>query len=137
MKLNALFALTVFFGAVLFSYGTVSAQSEDKTKDTAAKTADAVVDSTSKVTKAAAEPEKKTTVVVTDSLANAADKAKDAGTATGTAVKTSTQKIGKTTINVTDNVAGEAYEGGRWLTTSTWDGTKWAYKRLWFPNKKQ
>lgn len=137
MKLNALFALTVFFGAVLFSYGTVSAQSEDKTKDTAAKTADAVVDSTKKVTKAVVAPAKKTTVVVTDSLSNAADKTKDTATDSAAAVKTKSQKIGNSTINVTDNVAGEAYEGGRWLTTSTWDGTKWAYKRLWFPNKKQ
>ncbi|MEP6847435.1 MAG: hypothetical protein ABI999_01175 [Acidobacteriota bacterium] len=137
MRLNALFALTVFLGAVLLSYGTVSAQSEDKTKDNAPKTADAVVDSAKKGTKAAVGTAKKTTVVVTDSLANAADKTRDTVTASGSAAKTSTQKIGKTTINVTDNVAGEAYEGGRWLTTSTWDGTKWAYKRLWFPNKKQ
>ena len=33
MKLNALFALVAFFGAVLFSYSTVNAQSEEKTKD--------------------------------------------------------------------------------------------------------
>src|SRR5215813_7520851 len=120
MKLNALFVLTVFFGAVLFSYGSVSAQSEDKTKDT--KTADAVVAPEKKVTKAVAEPVKKTTVVVTDTLTSATDKTKDAAASTASTVTTKSQTIGKTTISVTEGVKGEAYEGGRWLTTSTWDG---------------
>lgn len=137
MKLNTLFALTVFFGAVLFSYGTANAQSEDKAKDTTTKAADAVVDSTKKVTRAVVEPTKKTTVVVTDSLTNAGDKTRSTASVSASAVKTKSQTIGNSTINVTDNVTGEAYEGGRWLTTSTWDGSKWVYKRLWFPNKKQ
>lgn len=135
MKLNALFALVAFFGAVLFSYSTASAQSEDKTKET--KSANAVVAPEKKVTKAVAEPVTKTTVVVTDTLTNAADKTKDAAASTTSTVATKSQTIGKTTINVTEGVKGDAYEGGRWLTTSTWDGSKWVYKRLWFPNKKQ
>ncbi|MGH9819285.1 MAG: hypothetical protein ACRD43_03875, partial [Pyrinomonadaceae bacterium] len=77
-----------------------------------------------------------TTVVVTDNLVTGADKTKGAATDTASGVKTKSQTIGKTTITVTDNVVGQAYEGGKWLNVTSWDGTKWASKREWFPNKK-
>jgi len=126
MKLNALFALVAFFGAVLFSYSTVNAQSEEKTKDAVTKTKDVAVQSV-----------KKTSVVVTDMLTDSADKTKNMASGVGASVVTKTQKIGNATISVTDNVTGQAYEGGKWFMVSTWDGAKWVSKREWFPNKKQ
>jgi cytochrome c biogenesis protein ResB len=47
-----------------------------------------------------------------------------------------TKSFGTHTVNVTDNVAGQAYEGGRWFMVTTWDGAKWVSKRTWFPDKK-
>ena len=40
------------------------------------------------------------------------------------------------TVKLVDNVKGQSYEGGRWLTVTTWDGAKWVSKRAWFPMKK-
>ena len=93
------------FIAVLLSYGSASAQIVDKakdvTKDVAGKTKDVTVSTATK-----------TKVVVTDGLAKTAD-------ATEKAAKvgaSKTQKFGSNAVNVTENVVGQAYEGGRWLT---------------------
>ena len=79
---------------------------------------------------------KKTRVVVTDTLEKAAEKTGDAASATGKAMSSKSQRIGKFSVDVTENVAGQTYEGGKWVTVTAWDGTKWASKRVWYATKK-
>jgi hypothetical protein len=122
MKTKGLSSLFVFFAVVFFSYVGAHAQVPDKVKDAADKAKDVTVDTT-----------KKTGVVVTDTLDKAADKTKDAAKAT----KRTSKNFGKHAVNVTEDVAGEAYEGGKWFVVTTWDGTKWVSKRVMYPNKKQ
>ena len=122
MKTKGLSSLFVFFAVVFFSYVGAKAQIPDKVKDAADKAKDVTVDTT-----------KKTGVVVTDALDKAADKTKDAAKAT----KKSSKSFGKQSVEITEQVAGEAYEGGKWLVVTTWDGTKWVSKRVMYPNKKQ
>lgn len=130
MKVNALLVFTAFFVVVLFSYSPANAQGEDKTKETVSKTKEVVAEPAAK----SAEPQTKHAVVVTDALANAADnKGKAAAPA---AAKATSKSFGGNTLSVTDNLVGETYEGGKWLTITNWDGTKWVSKRQWFPNKK-
>jgi len=137
MKSQALFALVAFFATVLFSYGSASAQVVEKTKEVTSKTTKAVVDSTKKaasVTKdATTAAASKTKDVVTDSADKTTDVAKD----TAGVGKSKSQSFGKNTVTVTENIAGQAYEGGKYLTVTTWDGTKWVSKQVWQPNKKQ
>ena len=137
MKSHALFAFVVFLAAVSLSYGSASGQVVNKTKEVTSKTTKAVVDSTKKaasVTKdATTTAASKTKDVVTDSANKTADVAKD----TASAGKTKSQSYGKNTVTVTENIAGQAYEGGKYLTVTTWDGTKWVSKQVWQPNKKQ
>lgn len=125
-----LFGFTV--AAVLFSYGNASGQivnsvrdAADKTKDAAVKTKDVTVDTA-----------KKTTVIVTDGITTAADKTKDASVDAAKKTKTTTQQIGDYAVDVTENVSEAAVEGGRWLTVTTWDGTKWVSKKVRFAAKK-
>lgn len=112
------------FAAVLLSYDSASGQVVDKIKDAAGKTKDVTV-------KAA----KKTEVVVTDALETAADKTKDATVKTAKVAGSESKKFGNHAVNVTENVAGQAYEGGKWFVVTTWDGTKWVSKRVWYANK--
>jgi cytochrome c biogenesis protein ResB len=121
MKANLLTAFFVLVGTVLFSYGTANAQVVDAAKDAASKTKDVTV-----------KTAKKTSVVVTDALDKAADKTAEAAKVGAS----KTKSFGTHTVNVTDNVAGQAYEGGRWFMVTTWDGAKWVSKRTWFPDKK-
>lgn len=122
MKANLLTAFFVLVGTVLLSYGTANAQIVDAAKDAASKTKDVTV-----------KTAKKTSVVVTDALDTAADKT----TGAAKVAASKSKSFGSHTVNVTDNVAGQAYEGGRWFVVTTWDGTKWVGKRTWFPDKKQ
>ena len=115
----------MFFAAVFFAYGQANGQVVEKIKDAAGKTKDVTVGAA-----------KKTKVVVTDGLEKAADKTEDAASATAKAAKSTSKTIGHHTINVTENVAGTAYEGGKWFTVTTWDGTKWVSKRTWMATKK-
>jgi hypothetical protein len=118
MRTKGLAAVFVFLAAVLFSYNNANAQVPEKPADT---------------TTPAAEPAKNPRVIVTDNLQTAADKAK-ADVAKPTVASTKT--FGNHAVTVTEGVQGEPVkEGGRWLTTSTWDGTKWVSKRTWFPDK--
>src|SRR5262245_39558830 len=116
MKSHALFAFVAFFAVVLLSYGTVNAQVVDKTKEVTTKTSKAVVDTSKKaasVTKdAATTAADKTKDVVTASADKTADVTKD----TASAGKSKTQSFGRNTVTVTDNIAGQAYEGGKYLT---------------------
>lgn len=125
MKSNGFLSVVVFLAAVFFAYGQANGQVVEKIKDAAGKTKDVTVDAA-----------KKTRVVVTDGLEKAADKTGDAASATGKAVKSTSKKIGHHTINVTEDVAGTAYEGGKWFVVTTWDGTKWVSKRTWYETKK-
>lgn len=125
MRLKGFVSCLVFFTAVFFSYNAVSAQIVEKVKDAAGKTKDVTVETT-----------KKTTVVVTDALEKTGEKAMDVTGDTAKATGSKAKKFGRHTVNVTENIAGHSYEGGRWFTVTTWDGTKWVSKRTWFATKK-
>jgi Flp pilus assembly protein TadG len=122
MKTKRLSGLFVFFAIVFFSYMGANGQVPDAVKDAADKAKDVTVDTT-----------KKTGVIVTDALETAASETKDAASAT----KKKTKQFGKHAVEVTEDVAGETYEGGKWFVVTTWDGTKWVSKRVMYPNKKQ
>ena len=133
---KSLLHATLVAAAVIFSYTLTSAQVPDKVKDAASKTKDVSV-----------KTAKKTTDVVNDSADKAVDKTKDVVDATGdTAAKTSkataskSRQIGNYTVQTTENVTEMApakVKGeGRWLTTTTWDGSKWVAKRAWYETKK-
>jgi hypothetical protein len=123
MKYVSLMIALVF--VVIGSASHTNAQVVDKTKDAAEKAAKVTTDTA-----------KKTSVVVTDTLGDAASKTKSA---TESAVKTTTTKaqtFGKNSVNVTESVAGQTYEGGKYLTVTSWDGAKWVSKQVWYPNSK-
>ena len=124
MKLQNLASVAVFLAAVLFSYGSAEAQVVDAAKEAASKTKEAT---------------KKTAVVVTDNLEKAADKTKDATADAAKKTATTSKKIGNYSVDVTENVVGQAekpYEAGKYYTVKTWDGTKWVSNRVWFKTKK-
>jgi len=70
--------------------------------------------------------------VAADVYEGAEDTTVDVAKTTGSGAK----KIGEYTVNVTEGVVGQTYEGGKWLVHTSWDGTKWVGKRVWYPNKK-
>ena len=109
MKSKGFLSVVVFFAVVFFAYGEANGQVVDAIKDAAGKTKDVTVDAA-----------KKTRVVVTDGLEKAADKTEDAASATGKAVKSTSKKIGNHTVNITEDIAGTAYEGGKWFVVKTW-----------------
>jgi hypothetical protein len=121
MKLRTLFLTSLVFGFAMIFGMSANAQIVDKTKDAASKVKDVTV-----------KTAKKTTSAVADAVDDSASKTKQAAKV-GAA---KAQKFGSTTVSVTENIAGDAYEGGRYLTVTTWDGVKWVSKRQWFPNKK-
>jgi hypothetical protein len=131
MKVNALFVLAAFFLIVLFSYSPANAQNDVKTKDTVSKP-DPATQPASKM----AEPTFKHSVVVTDTLADSANKAASP-TAAADKPKSTSKSFGGNMVTVTDNVVGRNFDDGKWLTVTKWDGTKWVSKREFFPNKKQ
>ena len=114
---NVLFGLTI----VLIAYGTAQGQVISTIKGTTEKT----VKKTVEVTKDVAGKTK-------DVVETGAEKSVEGGKAVGNKAT----KIGSYSVDVTENVVGTAYEGGRWLTVKTWDGTKWVSKRAWFKTKK-
>ena len=121
MKAKRFVGLSVFFVVVLLSYSAGHAQIVDKTNDPANKPKAASVSTT------------KPAVVVTNNL----ERSTASGAATTTIKAASTSKtFGNHTLNVTENVTGQSYEGGKWFTVTKWDGSKWVSKREWFPNKK-
>ena len=136
MKFKGLLSVAVFFAAVFFTYGQANGQVPEKVKDAAGKVKDVTVEAADKTKDATVGAAKKTRVVVTDGLEKAADKTGDAAAATGKAVKSTAKTVGHHTINVTENVAGTAYEGGKWFDVTTGDGTKWVSKRTWYETKK-
>ena len=121
MKLKGLVSLFGLILFVSFSYSAANAQIVDAVKDAAEKTKDVTVDAA-----------KKTADVTGDIAEGAKDVTVDGVKAAGKGAK----KVGNYTVDVTENVAGQAYEGGRWLTVTTWDGTKWVSKKVWFASKK-
>src|SRR3982750_630346 len=113
MKYLALMIAVVFIA--IGSASSTGAQVVDKTVD---KTKDAA----EKAAKVTTDTAKKTSVVVTDTLGDAASKTKSA---TESGVKTTTSKaqtFGKNSVNVTESIAGQTYEGGKYLTVTSWDG---------------
>ena len=142
MKMKGLLSVLGVTTFVLLSYSAAGAQVVDKVKETAGKTKDVTVDAakkTGKVTKDVADKTRdvtvdaaKKTVVVTSDLT---DKTKDATVNAAKATASGAKKFGNYTVELTDTVKGETYEGGRWLVVTTWDGVKWVSKRAWFPNK--
>lgn len=125
MRSKLLVSAALFLGLVSFSYNQANAQVVDAAKDAASKTKDVTV-----------KTAKKTSVIVTDSLKPAADKTADAAASMAKTTASSSKKFGNNVVNVTEGIAGQTYEGGKWFMVSTWDGTKWVSKRTWFPDKK-
>jgi hypothetical protein len=143
MKLNKFFSFAGLLAVALFSYTTGNAQIVDAVKDAASATKNVTVKAAKKTADVTKDTASKTKVVVEDAYDKAAEKTpeiagetKDATVKTGKVAASTTNKIGEYSINVTEGAAGHAYEGGRWLMTSTWDGTKWVSKRIWYPTKK-
>ena len=135
-RLLNLFAVA---GFVFFAAVAADAQVVDAVKDAASKTKDVAEDAKDVTVKGA----KKTTVVVTDGVETAADKTADAAvlgakaTASGTKKAASeTKTFGSHTVSVSENVAEKAVEGGKYFTVTTWDGTKWVSKKVWYATKK-
>jgi hypothetical protein len=120
MRTKGLAVVFVFLAVVLLSYNNANAQVPEKPADT---------------TIPAAQPASNPRVIITDNLQTAADKAK-ADVAKPTVATTKT--FGNHAVTINESVQGEQpKEGGRWLTVSTWDGTKWVPKRTWFPDKNK
>ncbi len=108
----------------------------DVTKDVADKTADVTTDAAKKTADVTVDTARKTKVIVTDNTMKAADATADAAVATGKAVGSKTKSFGKHAVTVTDNVQGEEpKEGGKYYTVTSWDGSKWVSKRVWYPSK--
>ncbi|MCB1023668.1 MAG: hypothetical protein KDB79_04730, partial [Acidobacteria bacterium] len=51
---------------------------------------------------------------------------------TGSKAKSGSRMV----VKVTDNLANGAIKKGRLLTVTTWDGSKWVSKKVWFAAKK-
>lgn len=133
--------MNYFVIAAFFALAFVSAEAQvpDAVKDAASKTKDVTVD----VSKKVAEGTKKTTVVVTEGVKTGADKTADAAvlgakaTASGAKKAASeTKTFGNHTVNVSENIAEKSYEEGKYYTVTTWDGTKWVSKKVWYATKK-
>lgn len=132
MRLKSLANFAVIAAAVLFGCTTLNAQIVEKVKD-------ATVDATKKTvktTKNVYEKVEDKTVEAVEATPNVAEKAADATIDGAKAVGRGAKKFGNKTVEVTDNVVGQAYEGGKWFVVSTWDGTKWVSKRTWYATKK-
>ena len=69
-------------------------------------------------------------------LGDLIDKAADKTAEAAKVGASKTKKFGNSAVRVTENVAGDAYEGGKYFTVTTWDGTKWVSKRVWHATKK-
>lgn len=118
MIMKRFLSLAVFLVAVLFSYAVANAQNSANPKQPPAKPDTA--------TTTATNPR----VVVTDSLSKPSTPATQADKPVAT-----TTKFGSHSLTITEGVTGQSFENGKWLTVTTWDGTRWASKRTFFPNK--
>ena len=125
-------------GFVFVGFVAADAQVVDAVKDAASKTKDVAEDAKDVTVKTT----KKTTVVVTDGVTGAADATADAAvlgakaTASGAKKAASeTKSFGSHTVNVSEDIADKAVEGGKYFTVTTWDGTKWVSKKVWYASK--
>jgi hypothetical protein len=125
MKLRVLYNFLAVFVIALFSYSSANGQIVEKVKNAAEKTKEVTVDTT-----------KKTVELTKDAAEKVAGKTKDATVEAAKTTGSGAKKVGGYTVKLVDNVKGQAYEGGRWLVVTTWDGTKWVSKRAWFATKK-
>jgi|SoiMethySBSTD1v2_1073268.scaffolds.fasta_scaffold522109_2 hypothetical protein len=117
MKLNRFLRILSISSFVFIAYTGVSAQEApvvNETKDAA----------------------KKVKVVVTDGLEKAAIKTADVAAVATEKGKAAVKTFGNHTLVVTENVSGQALEGGKYYTVKTWDGTKWVAKQVWYATKK-
>jgi hypothetical protein len=117
MRLNKFLRLLAISSFVFIAYTSASAQDPPVVKETA-------------------DAAKKVKVVVTDGLEKAVDKTKDVATTAAEKAKKTTKNFGSNTLEVTENIVGQATEGGRYYTVTTWDGAKWVSKQVWFATKK-
>ncbi len=123
---------------VLFSYVGANAQIVNTTKKVVDKTKDVTVDAAKKtveVTKDVADKTKDVTVDAADKTADVtkdvADKTVDGAKSAGSGAK----KVGGYVIEISGDVAEKAVEGGKYFVHTTWDGTKWVSKKVWYPTK--
>lgn len=128
---NLVYSLLVG-GIFLFAYGSVNAQAVEAVKKAADSTKKATV-KTAKVagsaTKKGAKKAKDGTVKVSK---KAASKTKEVVTKTPAVV----ENVADGTTSVVKKGAKAGYKGGRYLVVTSWDGTKWVSKKVWFAGKK-
>ncbi|MEZ5344546.1 MAG: hypothetical protein R2681_03225 [Pyrinomonadaceae bacterium] len=139
MKIRSLFCFSLILGVVLFSYTSVDAQVVDEVKKVAEKTKEVTVDTakkTGEVTGEVAEKTKdaavKTVEKTGDVIEDSPEKTKETAEKTGAKTKEGARMV----VQVTDNLAEPVVKKGRLLTVTTWDGTKWVSKKVWFSAKK-
>lgn len=121
MKLKGLNCLGLLLSIVLLSYGAANGQVVDAVKDAAKKTKDVTVDAA-----------KKTADVTTD----IADKTKDVTVDAAKATGSGTKKVGGYVIETSGDIAEKSAETGKYFVVTTWDGTKWVSKKVWYATKK-
>lgn len=128
----------LLIAVVLFSYVGINAQivkgakkvvekAKDVTVDAAKKTAEVTEDVADKTKDATVEAAEKTADVTKD----VADKTVDGAKAAGSGAK----KVGGYVVETSGDVAEKAVEGGKFFVHTTWDGTKWVSKKVWYPTK--
>jgi hypothetical protein len=138
MICKSLFRFCMIIAVALFSYGLADAQIKDAVKDTAKKTKKVTKKAVKTVADKSEDVVDKSEDVVdktVDKSEDVVDKSKDVTVDAAKKTGSGAKKFGKTTVSVTEKVAGQAYEGGRWLVVTTWDGAKWVSKKVWFPDK--
>lgn len=126
------------FAVVLLSYVGADAQIVKGAKKVVDKTKDVTVDAgkkTVEVTKDVVDKTKDVTVdaaeKTVDVTKDVADKTVDGAKAAGSGAK----KVGGYVIETTGDVGEKVVEGGKYFVTTTWDGTKWVSKKVWYPTK--
>lgn len=139
MKIRSLYCFSLILGVVLFSYSSIDAQVVDQVKKAAEKTKEVTVDSVKKageVTGDVAEKTKnaavKTVKKTGEVIEGTPDKTKEIADEIGSKSKDGARMV----VNVADNLATPVVKKGRHLTVTTWDGTKWVSKKVWFAAKK-
>ncbi|MDQ3179309.1 MAG: hypothetical protein M3Q33_02195 [Acidobacteriota bacterium] len=139
MKLKEFKCFGLLLAIVLFSYGAANSQVVDAVKDAAKKTKDVTVDAakkTAEVTTDIADKTKDVTVNAAKKTADVAGDVKDAAVDGAKAAGSGTKKVGGYVIEKTGDIAEKSAETGKYFVVTTWDGTKWVSKKVWFATKK-
>lgn len=116
MKTRSLAVFVALSAFVLLSYSSVKAQ-EDSTEKAKVETPKSIT---------------RTTVVVTDNLQTT----KTTPTEAAKQPTSTTKTFGNNSVQVTESVVGQSQVEGKYHTVTSWDGSRWVPKRVFYPNKK-